>query len=335
MPPEAKRKRPGGLRQRLAQAEADERGRTMGDQSHLAQFLLELYAWGEMSPQMVQRVAKLVLHDIHASADNPRVLNDLEVLAGIGTGGTHKNKCHADLMAKVEKMSLLPSPFRVMMPFKQPLGDAPQGILLPHEMFAALFHNYQNTWKRSVVPSDKALRAFWTDVDMHPQMRDHPIKDKENWKMTTVPLAIHGDGVPIVGLGKGWSRVMTQFSWYSLVGQGATRELLFWVWGMYDKLCTGGVADGTRGKFFAVLKWSLMTMMEGVWPTHDFEGNEHLVLQCECLLWFCLSTSLSNVFFKVTVPIFDPVALTQMIMLPHVYGALFLCNPMLPHNTLY
>ena len=82
--------------------------------------------------------------------------------------------------------------------------------------------------------------------------------------VAAVPIAIHGDGVPIVGLGKGWSRVMTLSSWYSLVGQGATRELLFWVWGMYDRLCTGGVADGTRGKFLAVLKWSLMTMMEGL-----------------------------------------------------------------------
>ena len=222
----------------------------------------------------------------------------LKVLAGIGTGGTHKNKCHADLMAKVERMSKLPSPFRVTIPFKQPLGEAP-------EMFSSLFHNYQETWKRSVVPSDKALRAFWTDVDMHPQMRQHPIKDKANYKTTTVPIAIHGDGVPIVGLGKGWSRVMTLFSWYSLVFQGSTRELLFWVWGMYDKLCTGGVADGTRGKFFAVLKWSLMTMMEGVWPTHDFEGNEHLAPQWMCILIFF--HLLFHVFFKITVPTFDPI----------------------------
>jgi len=200
MPAEAKRKRSEGLRQRLAQAEADERGKTVGDQSHLAQFLLQLYAWVEMSPQMVQRVSKLVLEDIQASAENPRVLNDLEVLAGIGTGGTHKNKCHADLMAKVERMSKLPSPFRVTIPFKQPLGEAPQGILLPHEMFSSLSHNYQETWKSR-------------RQSMHPQMRQHPIKDKANYKTTTVPTAIHADGVPIVGLGKGWSRVMTLFSW--------------------------------------------------------------------------------------------------------------------------
>ena len=264
MPAEAKRKRSEGLRQRLAQAEADERGKTVGDQSHLAQFLLQLYAWVEMSPQMVQRVSKLVLEDIQASAENPRVLNDLEVLAGIGTGGTHKNKCHADLMAKVERMSKLPSPFRVTIPFKQPLGEAPQGILLPHEMFSSLSHNYQETWKSR-------------RQSMHPQMRQHPIKDKANYKTTTVPTAIHsGPRQRLVQSDDSFQLVIIGGAGFNprvvVLGVGYVRQT------MHRWCCRWD-----PGKIFAVLKWSLMTMMEGVWPTHDFEGNEHLALQCECL----------------------------------------------------
>ena len=33
-----------------------------------------------------------------------------------------------------------------------------------------------------------------------------------------IPLAVHGDGVPIVGVGKIWSRTMTMFRFYRLVG---------------------------------------------------------------------------------------------------------------------
>ena len=276
MAPKAKRKREGGIRQRIAAVQREDSTSTAGNESHLAKFLLELYAWGEMSPQLVQKICSLVVQDFEAADRNAKVMDDLHTLAGIGTMGAHPNKCHSDLMGKVEKLSLLPDPFRVTIPFKPPLGVAPQGILLPHEMLSSMYHNYPSTFQRSVLNSDVALQSFWTSVDQHPQIRGHPIKKVANYKTKTIPIAIHGDGVPIVGLGKGWSRVMTLFSWYSLVGQGQTREILFWVWGAYDRLIAGKVDEGTRGQFFKVLCWSIETMMNGVWPSHDFEGKRWL-----------------------------------------------------------
>ena len=78
---------------------------------------------------------------------------------------------------------------------------------------------------------------------------------------------------------------MTQFSWYSLVGQGATRELLFWVWGMYDRLCTGGVADGTRVFFLLYAAWVrsraerpsvsyTKVVMEVAWTGHNLQKTK-------------------------------------------------------------
>ena len=68
--------------------------------------------------------------------------------------------------------------------------------------------------------------------------------------------------------GRSWQRVvkvMTMFSWYSLIGQGQTKEILFWVWSMYDRMSKGSVSEGTRGVFLAVLRWSFLCLMEGKW----------------------------------------------------------------------
>jgi hypothetical protein len=38
-------------------------------------------------------------------------------------------------------------------------------ILLPHELFAALYHNYKTAFFENVVPGGKAvLKEFWTQV---------------------------------------------------------------------------------------------------------------------------------------------------------------------------
>ncbi|CAJ1431493.1 unnamed protein product, partial [Effrenium voratum] len=125
------------------------------------------------------------------------------------TNGAYKNKCHADLMNKVEHLSQLPEPFRVRVPFALPFGESLQGMLLPHQLFASLWRDYPETWRSSVLPDEQTLQRFWSAVDSHPQMESHPIRDVADYKSKVVPLAVHGDGVPVVGMllevkGTGW-----------------------------------------------------------------------------------------------------------------------------------
>ena len=190
-------------------------------------------------------------------------------------------------MNKVEHLSQLPEPFRVRVPFALPFGESLQGMLLPHQLFASLWRDYPETWRSSVLPDEQTLHRFWSAVDSHPQMESHPIRDVADYKSKVVPLAVHGDGVPVVGLGKGWSKVMTMFSWYSLIGQGQTKEILFWVWSMYDRMSKGSVSEGTRGVFFAVLRWSFLCLMEGKWPSADFQGKRRLGHHKNHWAWFC------------------------------------------------
>ncbi|CAE8616927.1 unnamed protein product, partial [Polarella glacialis] len=187
------------------------------------------------SPQRVQHIAALACKDF--AKDEPDWLADLEALASLGTHGAHANNIHRDLMAKMQALPRLPEPFHAKLKFAEPLGWQDQGIMLPHEMFSAIYHKYPKTWRKSVLPSEHKLHEWWEHVEEHPQMLNHPIKTRDQRARWGVPLAIHGDGVPITGIGKGWCKLMTMFTWSSLLGSGSTLDMLFWIWSVFDKLC--------------------------------------------------------------------------------------------------
>ena len=265
------------MRQRLARQQLEDGSHP---ESALATLLVTLFAWGVFSPQRVQEIAHLAISDFDRAKEsgNDRILDDLRGLASIGTYGAHSGKCHSDLMNKVGKISKLPEPLQVKIDLKPPMNTAVQGILLPHEVFNAIYRFYPKTWTSSILPSLERMRQFRGSVSGHPQMQNHPLLEREGYNQWTIPIAIHGDGVPIVGIGKGWSRVMTLFSWYSLLGQGATSDLLIWVWGVYDKLLTGSLREehGSLFQFFKILRWSFMALWEGKWPSANHEGKEKL-----------------------------------------------------------
>ncbi|CAE8586409.1 unnamed protein product, partial [Polarella glacialis] len=259
----------GGIRQRLAKSSGTtDHGLENGVKSCLAQFLLSMFAWGHFSPQRVQHIAALACKDF--AKNEPDWLADLEALASLGTHGALANNIHRDLMAKMQALPRLPEPFHVKLKFAEPLGWQDQGIMLPHEMFSVIFHKYPKTWRKSVLPSEHKLHEWWEHVEEHPQMLNRPIKTRDQWALWGVPLAIHGDGVPITGIGKGWCKLMTMFTWSSLLGSGSTLDMLFWIWSVFDKLCHTGDCDGTMQSFFAILKWSFFWLWIGKWPDEDW-----------------------------------------------------------------
>ena len=88
-----KRKR-GGIRQRLdGFAESTKPALESG----LANFLLEQFAWGYMSPQLVQQIALLAVKDINNVVSTGGYLKDLEQLSRIGGQGGLANNMRRDL----------------------------------------------------------------------------------------------------------------------------------------------------------------------------------------------------------------------------------------------
>ena len=146
--------------------------------------------------------------------------------------------------------------------------------MLPHEMFAALY-NRVAYWKKQFLPGGEAeLLAFWNNFDSHPAMQDGVIRSKPNYKTTCIPIAIHGDSVPCVGLGKVWAKLMQVFSWHGVLCQGGSKATLFMLRSVFDHLILAG-QGGTLGVFFNILNWSFTAMYHGKYPDRDWRGNKY------------------------------------------------------------
>ena len=135
-----KRRRQGGLRQRQQAKESEEADEIMRNAAYtatsgLATYLLTMFAQGGFTPQRVQHIAALVLADIKALQSNPSLLNDLEVMAGIGASRKYPNKMHGDLMQHTKHVSRLPAPHIFRTTFKAPVGEQNTSMLLPHDFF--------------------------------------------------------------------------------------------------------------------------------------------------------------------------------------------------------
>ena len=170
MPP--KKRRRGGIKQRLGAAEDDAGNHAA--KSLLVAFLVEQFAWGHFSPQLVQKIAALACADFDKAREQEELMEDLRRLAQIGSRGAWANNAHRDIMAFTTGVNP-PEPCAVSMPFKAPLGDRMQSVLLPHEMFASLYHNYPDAWTKYIVPDTATLGLFWAAMQHHPQMAGHPL----------------------------------------------------------------------------------------------------------------------------------------------------------------
>ena len=90
--PPCKKRRQGGLKQRIQAAERTAEGKQeVGKSSSLADLLLEKWAWGELSPQEVQQFASATCKDIDCLG--VAAPQDLQFLSGLGTSGIWKTTC--------------------------------------------------------------------------------------------------------------------------------------------------------------------------------------------------------------------------------------------------
>ena len=228
-PPTKKRKSIGGIRQRIAAAEAAEAERSSSSsqgQSALAKFLIESWAKGELSPQKVQQIAELAFLDM-SQIGNVQ-FKTLEKLAALGNHGASAQNCHRDLLHLAKLYSKLPQPSLHSIHFKK--KTSVQNIFLPHEVFASLFHDYPETWKEVILPHSGKLKEFWKVAKNHPCMEGHPLEASgQQW---AIPLSVHGDGVPTSGAGKVSCKMFTNFSWGSLLGEGSTALMQQYIWGL-------------------------------------------------------------------------------------------------------
>ena len=160
--------------------------------------------------------------------------------------------------------------------FQKPFGLLLQAMLLPHILFATIYRSYQETWKKVICPSTEAVTIFWREMAAggNPNLTTE-LTNRKNYKSGCIPICLHGDGVPVSGIGKGWVHTVTSFSWYSLLTTSApAADSLFFICALYDKLRRQGKdLDATGHHFLCILKWSFEALFEGKWPSRDYLGQ--------------------------------------------------------------
>ena len=303
-PGPAKRRR-GGLRQRLVATERGEEPENR--QSFLADSLLEKWSWGQLSPQDVQLLASMACRDMAHLGTRPPP--DLSFLASLGTDGKHKNNMHKQLLQwGNQKCADMAKPYMCRLVFKEPYNSQLQALLLPHEMFSCLYHDYHKSFKQVMLPSDDLLTSFWSLQKKHPACST--VADIPGFKKQMVPLAFHGDGTPVVGVGKIWSRQLTILSFNSLLGSGSTKDMQLPIFNYFDET----MGQETLDQVWEVLAWSLTWLRKGLWPDRNHKGK----LQLGSENHVCLSVLVSfhafqlqnymNPMFVVLLPIdrYDP-----------------------------
>ena len=244
-----------GQRKRLALDQSQSEAKTA---SELASFLVEQWAWGHISPQMVQQVASKACADMKHAAPTP-----LQSLAKLGGG--YANLMSAALIAS--QKSKLPDPFVIQLPYKK--GNHMQKFLLPHEVFASIFDNYYETFQNVLVGPPGYLQDFWRTAKQHPCLSLHPaVADTSK----QIPIGMHGDGVPITGKGKIWCRSAWVYSWASLLSQASTKDKQFFIGMVWDTL----QGEKTMDTFLALVSWSIKYLQLGIWPMEDWQGKEFL-----------------------------------------------------------
>jgi hypothetical protein len=233
--------RAGGHLQRVARARAKAAAADAPSctyKSKLVEHLLELNAWKHITPQLVQKICELARQDaliltnaimidvaadvamnganahvpdatdIHRKID--AIMPSLHTAANAGTFGRNVQNVGRSL-TDMTRSNRFAGITRMSLPMKVPgivhCKSVLQDVLLPHRSLAEMYHRFPASFAARICPSSDRLFEFWTACANHPSVAriDHLLRDVPDWRRKCIPLKLHVDAVPVVGVGKSWS----------------------------------------------------------------------------------------------------------------------------------
>ena len=249
-------------------------GRPPREPSRLGQLLVEMYCWSELSLPKMQAIAAAAVHD-----SQPTPHPDLVRLAKLGGSGDHPQNMGRDFKRLVCEPSLADAISEISLPIRKlPLNIfryrvVRQLIILPHMLFATIFAKRRNDFDMVMRGgSEDRLAEFWQAMEDHPAMAAH-LRDRPNWQRRAIPLGLHGDGLPVTGVGKTWAQSAEAFSWGSLVAPGSTIRSLYLIFMCYKSLVVASGGLSTMDAIWRKVCWSFYWLWMGVWPEEDEFGR--------------------------------------------------------------
>jgi hypothetical protein len=124
------------------------------------------WSWGDETPQEIQHMASLVLQDLMNMSGPGLDMSLLQTLAGIGAAGSSPQHSHKELLERLPP-SNLPSMQFLPVPLEHDVfgvSCADSGVIWPHELFSALYHQFRDLFFTYIIPSMSTLHDFWDQV---------------------------------------------------------------------------------------------------------------------------------------------------------------------------
>ena len=219
----------GGQRQKARWAAEEAAPAAALAKSKLATYLIDRWAWGELSTPVVQQIAAAAAAD---GASHPDVI----FLASLGSSGRYPRNCYRELTHKLVPTPLVDS-IDVFNVWQKRSGKPPilasQEIMLPHRVFSCLYHNHHDVFKDNIWGGslDEPSR-FWKAVENTDTYKNHPVSRRESHRQKAIPIGLHGDAVTTSGVGKSWAKGCDAYSWRSILArtsQAITSNFLIWL----------------------------------------------------------------------------------------------------------
>ena len=166
--------------------------------------------------------------------------------------------------------SILPTPFEFKASFQRRggFGIYTNGhlVLLPHEVFGALYQNARELFENLFVGDTGNLERFWSETQRtDPEyVANHPCTG-ETPPNFRVPVGMHGDDAGIFE-----SEKALILSWNSVAVNHLTidNRILFGTL-LYTSILPGV----TLQQFYKVFVWSMNCLSRGFYPYEDHEGK--------------------------------------------------------------
>ena len=170
-----------GWRQRAAASSGDvedDSGLPHDTTSCLASLMVYFWAWGLMSPQLVQKICAAVLRDLDR-LDGPNgvaIKAEIVRLAKLGGHGQFEQNSNRDMTtflgAPAIKTSIFGMPLKLMGVAAGAMGTAvDQFMLLPHVLFSIMGNQFPNVFAKLMCPSRERLAEFWSNMAGSPQLK--------------------------------------------------------------------------------------------------------------------------------------------------------------------
>ena len=261
--------------------------------SGLSIHLVSQWAWGQLSAVEVQRLALLAWQDecealSRCGQSVDHASTSLERLAKLGLSGQYPNNIHRELVGFLGEPGLPPPlkvPIHVIVQkprLRQPaLQMHKLDFMLPHVEFANMYSQQKHVFEQIILGGGEYPlnnpEKFWAGVESNgdPRLTGHPLHQRHNWRSKAIPISVHGDAVPCVGIGRAGTRSLDTYSWQSLFAHGVTLEVKRLMFSVFEHSKAKDHTHGhdTMGEAWEILSWSLWHLWLGTWPTQNWRGE--------------------------------------------------------------